>query len=95
MTDWKKVQGSQENQPKEWDLEASPTTVYQKKNIIPVVIDEVPFWEYQERTMTFEEYYSKAYEKVDNNITLEKKFEQMQSSLDDLGLTILSLQGFL
>lgn len=95
MTDWKKVQGSQENQPDLWDLASSPTMVYQRKNIIPVVIDDVQFWEYQERTMTHEEYHSKAYEIVDNNITLEEKVKQFQLLADDFGMAILELQGMI
>ena len=61
MTDWKTVHG--ENAPLELDTVSSVTTVYQRRNIheyYPVgpegETSTTPAWEYEERTMTQEEY---------------------------------------
>lgn len=52
MTEWKTVQGSQAEKPGEFDVGASPTTVYQRRNVRNVD----GLWEYDERTMTHEEF---------------------------------------
>lgn len=101
MTDWKTVQGSQTGPPQEWDLLSSPTTVYQRKNIEQIEVSDlfndiiVSMYQYQERTMSFEEYYSKAYEKIDEEISIEEKLNKLQHSADDFGISILMLQGLL
>lgn len=56
MTEWKKVQGSQPETPGEFDTTSSPTTVYQRRNVQRVTVDEAELWEYEERTMTHEEF---------------------------------------
>ena len=61
MTDWKKVQGSQEEKPKEFDTETSAVIVYQRRNIGRITVKnpagtEVELWEYDERELTREEY---------------------------------------
>lgn len=61
MTDWIKVQGSQESKPLEFDTESSPTTVYQRRNIEQITVTNEDgttgeLWEYDERKMTREEY---------------------------------------
>ena len=63
MKDWIRVQGSQESKPLEFDTESSPTTVYQRKNIKRITITNKDgttgeLWEYDERTMTREEYFT-------------------------------------
>lgn len=61
MTDWKKVTGSQEEKPLEFDTSSSRYVVYQRKNIQEVEQEntdgtKVKLWEYEERTLTPEEY---------------------------------------
>lgn len=61
MKDWKKVQGSQETMPLEFDTESSHTTVYQRRNIKQIEVEGadgtiVKLWEYEERTMSHTEY---------------------------------------
>lgn len=62
MTDWTKVQGSQESKPKEWDTETSAVVVYQRRNIERVTGrdamtgESYEHWEYDEREMSREEY---------------------------------------
>lgn len=60
MTDWKKVQGSQSSRPAEFDSTSSPTTVYQRRNIKMVIEEKdgasLVHYEYEERTMSHEEY---------------------------------------
>ena len=67
MKDWRKVHGSQLEKPSEFDTTASPTTVYQRKNIQRIEIENMDgtkseLWEYDERKMTREEY--AEYERV-------------------------------
>ena len=61
MKDWKKVYGSQVERPSEFDTTSSPTTVYQRRNVKRVTIDNMggttsELWEYDERTMSHDEY---------------------------------------
>ena len=61
MQKWKKVHGSQADKPTEFDTTSSPTTVYQRKNIHRIEIENFDgtkseLWEYDERTMSHEEY---------------------------------------
>ncbi len=56
MQNWKKVHGSQASRPAEFDTTSSPTTVYQRRNITRVESEDSELWEYDERTMTHDEY---------------------------------------
>ena len=64
MKDWRRVSGSQETKPEEFDLVSSPFVVYQRKNIERVTetqeMDgqtvEIEMWQYDEREMSREEY---------------------------------------
>lgn len=61
MTDWKKVQGSQAEQPTEFDTASSAVVVYQRRNITQVTVENADgtttkLWDYEEREMTREEY---------------------------------------
>lgn len=61
MTDWKKVQGSQVEKPSEFDTTTSSAMIYQRRNIERITIENVDgttseLWEYDERTMSSEEY---------------------------------------
>ena len=61
MTDWKKVRGSQSEKPSEFDTTTSSVIIYQRKNIESITIENmdgttVDLWEYDERTMSPEEY---------------------------------------
>lgn len=61
MTAWKKVRGSQEVKPEELDITTSASTVYQRKNIERIAIDNddgstTELWEYDERELTRDEF---------------------------------------
>jgi len=61
MTEWKKVQGSQETKPEEFDTTSSATVVYQRRNVERVTVNNMDgttseLWEYDERKMTHEEF---------------------------------------
>lgn len=49
-------------EPKAIDMTTSPTTVYERRNISKVTVEDengsVDMWEYEERQMTIEEYES-------------------------------------
>ena len=73
MKDWKKVHGSQAEQPPEFDTTSSSTTVYQRRNIQRVTIENIDgtkseLWEYEERKMTREEYSEFERVKMQSNI---------------------------
>ena len=57
MTDWKKVQGSQETEPTEFDATTSSVVVYQRKNIERITVTNLDgttaeLWQYDERELT-------------------------------------------
>ena len=61
MKDWKKVQGSQETKPAEFDTTSSAVAVYQRRNVQRVTVTNADgtkskLWEYDERQMTHQEY---------------------------------------
>ncbi len=61
MTDWTKVQGSQEEKPQEFDTTSSEVIVYQRRNIERITVENpdgttTQLWEYEEREMSHEEY---------------------------------------
>ena len=60
MTDWKKVQGSQDERPQEFDMTSSAIVAYQRRNIERVEVENMDgskteLWEYEEREMTHDE----------------------------------------
>ena len=60
MTDWKKVQGSQDERPQEFDRTSSAIVAYQRRNIERVEVENMDgskteLWEYEEREMTHDE----------------------------------------
>lgn len=61
MTDWRTVQGSQSVRPEEFDTSTSKVTVYQRKNIERITVDnegvQTELWQYDERQMTYAEYF--------------------------------------
>ena len=71
MTDWKKAYSA--SAPAELDKESSPTTVYQRRNIKMVTEERdgasLVHYEYEERTMSHEEY-------------AKLKTENMQSTIE-------------
>lgn len=81
MTDWKVVQGSQLNKPEEFDVTSSPTTIYQRRNIQKVTVENndssTELWQYEERELTIEEY-----NKL--NIQLKQTVEQNRADIDFL-----------
>lgn len=61
MTDWRKAQGSQVEQPAEFDTTTSSVIVYQRRNIERVTVSNgdgstTELWQYEEREMSREEY---------------------------------------
>ena len=61
MTDWTRVQGSQESEPAAWDTTTSSHIVYQRRNVKQVETanadgSTVKLWEYEERQLTPAEY---------------------------------------
>lgn len=73
MTDWEKVQGSQNEKPAEFDSTSSLTTVYQRRNINQVEVTSTDgttatVWEYEERTMSHAEYAAVAIEVTNSKI---------------------------
>lgn len=75
MTDWKIVQGSQENKPSELDVISSAFYIYQRKNIERVTVkDEMSgetaeLWQYEERKLTPEEYAVMRLPEVEDELT--------------------------
>ena len=81
MKDWKKVQGSMVERPKEFDTESSPTTVYQRRKIQLAEVEgsdgtKSTVWEYEERTMSHTEYMA-----ITNAIT-QSKLEYLAAMTD-------------
>ena len=62
MTDWKQVTGSQSEKPLEVDAVSSENTIYLRRNIKEVEIEnevsgeKVTMWQYEERQLTPQEY---------------------------------------
>ena len=62
MTDWKQVTGSQSEKPLEVDTVSSNSTVYIRRNIKEIEVenevsgDKVTMWQYEERQLTPQEY---------------------------------------
>ena len=92
MTDWKQVRGTQTTRPLEVDTSSSTKTVYLRRNIEQVEIEDsqsektVTMWEYEERQMTPEEYsqYLLVQESVNTITTFQK-----QSVIDDYTADLL------
>ena len=83
MTDWVKVNGSQEEKPAEFDETSSSSVVYQRRNIHRIEVEnhdgtKVTLWEYEERTLTPSE---ANLEK--NNIELKEKLEAQATQLSE------------
>ena len=76
MTDWKKVQGSQEEKPAEFDTTSSEVVVYQRRNIERITVENpdgttAELWQYDERERTNDEYQTvradEQQERIDKN----------------------------
>ena len=77
MTDWKTVQGSQPEKPQEFDITSSKSTVYQRRNIKRTTTkDGTELWEYDERTMSHDEYL------VVKDLDLQSKIEYVAMMTD-------------
>lgn len=78
MTGWKNVLGSQPTRPREWDVDSSKTTVYQRRNISRVTVDDageaVGMWRYEERQMSHEEY----------ALVRDERLDQLRADIDFL-----------
>ena len=92
MTDWRKVQGSQEEKPLEFDTTSSAVVVYQRKNIERVSnIDEMSgetyeIWEYEERKLSREEYASIRAELQQKQIDQNRADIEFISAMTDVDL---------
>ncbi len=83
MTDWKEVNGSQAEKPKEFDTTTSALVVYQRRNIKEVETEnedgtKSSHWEYEERELTKEEF-----NEIHAN-TLVEELEQARADIDFL-----------
>lgn len=91
MTDWKKVQGSQEEKPAEFDTTSSEVVVYQRRNIQRVKVTNpdgttTELWEYEEREMTREEYAIVVAESQQERIDKNRSDIDFISAMTDVDL---------
>lgn len=92
MTDWKKTETAQAEEPLVIDATQSPTTVYERRNIIQTQRqrddDEIQtVWEYDERELTMEEY-----EKMKNDLETPATILIMQTlSAMDLKIEMIGV----
>ena len=61
MTDWKTVQGTQENKPLELDTTSSSFCIYRRRNIERITVEDMDgntseLWQYEEQKLTPEEF---------------------------------------
>ena len=81
MTDWKQVTGSQSEKPLEVDAVSSESTIYLRRNIKKVEIEnevsgeKVTMWQYEERQLTPQEYtlYAIVKEGIDEITDFQKQ----------------------
>lgn len=83
MTDWTKVQGSQDSEPAAWDTTTSSHIVYQRRNIKQVETKNpygstAKLWEYEERQLTPAEYEEEHAQAV------KKALDQARADIDFL-----------
>lgn len=83
MTDWKKVQGSQESEPVVWDTTTSSHIVYQRRNVKQVETTNADgsttkLWEYDERQLTPAEY------EEEHAQAIKKALDQARADIDFL-----------
>ena len=73
MTNWKIVHGSQSEEPKMIDIISSETTVYERRNIHRIIVQDFigshKEWEYEEKTYTKEEWKSECIKRNTANIS--------------------------
>jgi hypothetical protein len=77
MTDWKKVQGSQEDKPEEFDTSSSGEIVYQRRNITQIESEnsdgsKTKLWDYEERKLTWKEFERIRLEDIASRVKQEK-----------------------
>jgi hypothetical protein len=99
MTDWKIVHGDIE--PAEIDTTSSPTTVYERRNIKYVEPEVVttesgevdsettptPYWEYEERTYTPDEY--KMVVEMANRVGQNIEIKRESEIIDEYTLSLI------
>lgn len=83
MTDWTKVQGSQESEPAAWDTTTSSRIVYQRRNVKQVETanadgSTTKLWEYDERQLTPAEY------EEEHAQAIKKALDQARADIDFL-----------
>ena len=83
MTDWTRVQGSQESEPAAWDTTTSSHIVYQRRNVKQVETvnadgSTTKLWEYEERQLTPAEY------EEEHAQAIKKALDQARADIDFL-----------
>lgn len=83
MTDWTKVQGSQESEPAAWDTTTSGHIVYQRRNVKQVETTNADgsttkLWEYEERQLNPAEY------EEEHAHEIKKALDQARADIDFL-----------
>lgn len=90
MTDWTRVQGSQDSEPAAWDTTTSGYIVYQRRNIKQVEATNADgatakLWEYEERQLTPAEYEDEHANEIKNALeqgTAQIVYIAMMSGVD-------------
>lgn len=90
MTNWQKVQGSQEREPAAWDTTTSGHVVYQRRNVKQVEATNADgsttrLWEYEERQLTPVEYEEEHANEIKNALeqgTAQIVYIAMMSGVD-------------
>lgn len=69
MTEWQIVYGGQTSTPAEFDTASSKFYVYQRRNIQRVTENNISFWQYEERKLSFDEYENLRITLLENDLT--------------------------
>lgn len=99
MTDWKKVQGSQEEKPAAFDKKTSAFVVYQRRNVKRITWTSpdgvsTELWEYEERELTPEEYAIARVEEQDKTVRdMSASVDFFTAQAETQGKTIQGLRG--
>lgn len=91
MTDWKRVQGSQEEKPAEFDTTSSEVVVYQRRNIERITVENpdgttAELWQYDERELTNDEYQTVRADEQQERINKNRSDIDFISAMTDVDL---------
>lgn len=92
---WKKVEGTQQEKPKELDTTSSPRVVYVRRNISQEVReqedgDDIKVWVYEEAQLTPSEY--KEYLEM-SQIFYTPEMEEMKSQMEEQQLVLANISA--